>query len=557
MRKRFFLAIAVLLTILLSLAPMAVLAKAGPGAVPAPALLGAAGSAAGDISAQGSVGIAATNTPGTIWIGATPPNVDYSKPVLVFVPGKGQPASSWWTDTVYHGTNDMYAYAYYNGYRTAFVDLYTEGSMWVNGELLRSQIDQIAAHFGVPKVTLVAHSKGGVDANTASVHYGASPKIARVITLGTPHWGTPVADMAYSTWTWWLAALLGERNDATYVMQTGYMEYFRSITDGRDPGVPYYTLSGYKCGPFMSALWMGCVAIGGEDDGLVPVWSARKPGGTHLKEGYWDHDEIRMGSRTWSWFAPQIQTASAGSAAVASGGAVLAAAPGRQPDVGRGAASGPGAPGNVILRGGATDGAAPPAFPVEPGARSVTFTFLASGPGFTATLVGPEGTARTVAATEKVGAGEIFSGAYLGAVEVKSPAAGWWSLKGDAPGTAGFLMVASLDSDVQATLDAGQGIAIPGAVRNLTASASAPGHTIRTLRAEGAVSLSGQQPHGRPPFAAGADGKLRAQIALPAAAGIHNVTVNLTGALDDGSPFERTLFTSFAAVAPGDRGVWR
>jgi hypothetical protein len=559
MRNRFLAAVAVLMTLVLSLAPLAAQA-ARPNAVsvPVPVVLGAGGAAAGDVSVQGTIGGSA-NTPGTIWIGATPPNVSYSKPVLVFVPGKGSPASSWWTDTVYHGTNDMYTYAYNNGYRTAFVDLYTAGSMWANGEMLRGQIDQIAAYFGVAKVTLVAHSKGGVDANAASVHYGASPRISRVITLGTPHWGTPVADLAYSTWTWWLAALLGERNDATYVMQTGYMDYFRSITDGRDPTVPYYTLSGYKCGPVFTALWMGCAAISGEDDGLVPVWSARKPGGTHLKEGYWDHDEIRMGSRTWNWFVPQIQTAATGSGAVAAAGPLLAAAPGRQSDVGAGSgASGkPGAPGNLILRGGSTAEPTPAAFPLEAGVRSVTFTFLASGPDFTGTLVGPDGSSIAVAATGQVAAGEVFAGAWIGTAEVNNPAAGSWSLKAAAPGATGYLLVATLESDLQATLDAGRGVATPGAGRALTVAATAQGRVISGLKAEAAVSLSGQQPHGRPAFAAGAGGQLVATVAVPAGSGIHNVTVNLTGTLPDGTAFERTLFTSFAAVAPGDWGSWR
>src|SRR5690606_15553332 len=114
----------------------------------------------------------------------------------------------------YHGANDMYTYAYNHGYRTAFVDLHPEGTMWDNGQLLSSLLNQITAYFGVSKVVIVAHSKGGVDANAAAAHYGAAPKISRVITLGTPHWGTPLADLAYSSWASWLAELLGQRTEA-------------------------------------------------------------------------------------------------------------------------------------------------------------------------------------------------------------------------------------------------------------------------------------------------------------------------------------------------------
>ncbi|HYF94329.1 MAG TPA: alpha/beta fold hydrolase [Symbiobacteriaceae bacterium] len=492
---------------------------------------------------------AAGGRPGTWYVGATAPNVDHSKPVLVFVHGKGGWSGSWWESTVYHGTNDMYTYAYNNGYRTAFVDLHPEASMWTNGELLNRQLDQITAHFGVSKVTLVAHSKGGVDANAASVHYGANPKISRVITLGSPHGGSPLADMAYSTWTWWLAALLGQQSDATYVLQTGYMSYFRSVTDGRDTAVPYYTLSGYKCGPVFTALWMGCAFIGGEDDGLVPVWSARKPGGTHLKQGYWDHDEIRMGSRTWSWFAPVIRTAGTGTA-VAAVGPQLAAAASQQTDAGKGAGK-PAAPGNVILRGGSTAENATAAFPVEAGVRGATFTFLASSEDFTATLVGPDGATTTVAMREQVAKDQIFSGAWMGTVSVKSPAAGQWTLEAAADGETGYLMMAELDGDLQGTIRVGQDLVAPGAKQQVTVGFK--GKLPAASRAEAAVALAGQKPYGRPAFSQAGS----AQFAVPAGNGIHNVTVTVAGTLDDGSAFERTLVTSFAAVEPGARGSWR
>ncbi|MFZ5815142.1 MAG: esterase/lipase family protein, partial [Bacillota bacterium] len=218
-------------------------------------------------------------SPGSWYIGAIPPDFDPAKPVLVFVHGKGGSAAAWWSETAYHGPNDMYTYAYTHGYRTAFVDLEPEGDMWANGELLRLQLSQIARYFGVERVVVIAHSKGGVDVNAAAAFYGAGPLIEKVITLGSPHWGTPLADLAYSTWTWWLAALLGQNTDATYVMQTGYMAWFRSVADAAGDSVPYYTLSGHSCGPFLTALWWGCVYLSGEDDGAVPLAFSQKPGG--------------------------------------------------------------------------------------------------------------------------------------------------------------------------------------------------------------------------------------------------------------------------------------
>ncbi|MGE5675603.1 MAG: esterase/lipase family protein [Mycobacterium leprae] len=549
MRKRrsFLVSLLLVLMLLFGLAPST---RAGGGikVAPTPAK-----------PASGTISIMA-GTPGSWYVGATPPNVSYSKPVLLFVHGKGGAAESWWTDTVYHGHNDMYDYAYYYGYRTAFVDLYPDKDMWLNGEMLSQQINAITAYFGVPKVTIVAHSKGGVDSNAASAWYGASPKITRVVTLSTPHWGTPIADMAYSTWTWWLAELMGERNDATYVMQTGYMSYFRSITDGRDPTVPYYTLSGNKCGPIGTALWMSCAFIGGQDDGLVSVTSARKPGDHFVYDGYWDHDEIRMGSRSWAYFQPYILTASVGAENVAGIGRQLASAGALPSGAAAAAAATPAvdreeAPGNVILRGGLTGGAAVPAFPVESGVRSARFTIYSSSPAMTATLTGPDGTAYTVQTDAAVPADDVFAGAWAGTVEVAAPQAGAWSLSATAAESTGFLMVAALDSDLQATLAVSQPVATPGALQELTVGFG-PGRAVAACQARAEVGPRGKAERGRPDFAAAGNGQ-KAVLHVPDGNAIHNVTATVTGTLTDGSAFERTLVSSFAAVAPADRGQWK
>jgi pimeloyl-ACP methyl ester carboxylesterase len=167
-KRRLILWCVVALLTLLAIPPLAQ-AKGGAKAPPAPTLVGGE---AGDIAIMGTSG--SCGTPGTWYVGATPPNADYSKPVLLFVHGKGSCAQTWWGQTTYHGTNDMYTYAYNNGYRTAFVDLYGDKTMWDNGSLLNGLIDTIRGYFGVSKLTIVAHSKGGVDSNAALVHFGAA-----------------------------------------------------------------------------------------------------------------------------------------------------------------------------------------------------------------------------------------------------------------------------------------------------------------------------------------------------------------------------------------------
>lgn len=475
--------------------------------------------------------VSMTLAAGDWYVGATPPNYDPAKPVLLFVHGKGGSASSWWGQTSYHGTNDMYTYAYNNGYRTAFVDLHPEGTMWQNGQLLSGLVNQITAYFGVNKVTIIAHSKGGVDSNAASVHYGAAGKISRVITLGTPHRGTPLADLAYSDWAGWLAELLGQNTDATYVMQTGYMDSFRSVTDGQDPSVSYATVSGYKCGPLFTALWMGCVAISGEDDGVVPVWSAQKPGAAHLRTGYWDHDEIRMGSRVWSTIQSRL-TAADGAVGVREGQQGLAA------------------PGNLILRGGAVEGAAAEqAFPVEQGVKSASFLVYGSQQELSASLIAPDGTKHPVKLTEQVPADEVLAGAWVGTVTLDQPEAGSWRLVTESPDRAAYLMVAALEGGVQAVLDRGMGASAPGAERTLAVSLTGP-VAAKESRATLGMGLAGERASIQADLPA-ANGVHKGTVKAQAEAGVQNLTITVTGTLADGSAFERTVVTSFAVAKDG------
>lgn len=542
MRKR----ISVWMVALLALLIVAQPAGARKAAQPPPPPAAMDGTGSGDLSLLGSS--TPGGTPGTWYLGAAPPNVDYTKPVLLFVHGKGSSAQTWWTATSYHGTNDMYTYAYNNGYRTAFVDLYPDQGMWDNGSMLNGLTDRIRSYFGVSKVTVIAHSKGGVDANAAAVHYGAAGKLSRIITLGSPHRGTPLADMAYSNWTWWLAELFGQTDEATYTMQTGYMDYFRSVTDGKISYPPYYTLSGYKCGPAFTAMWYGCMAISGEDDGVVPVWSTRIPGGTHLKEGYWDHDEIKMGSRTWSYFAPYIRTASTGMAVAQAG--LVAAASGVS-DVTPGAVR-PAAPRNLILRGDRVAGSATATLPVESGVRSASFTLYTSNQAFAATLTGPDGEALRIAPAQQVPADLPLQGLWAGGVEVIAPTAGAWNLAVDGEG--GYLLVVNLESDLTADLNVGHGIAVPGGKRDLTVTVA--GRETGSAAVSGLVGPSRAPARLRPAFA-GEQGRFHATVDLDGTNGIYNVSVTVIGITADGTSFERSLVSSFAAVQPQDIGKWR
>ena len=244
--------------------------------------------------------------PGTIVVGDVPPNSG-NKPVLVFIHGYTGNADTWFGDN-----NDMYTKAYNDGYRTAFTVVYPDRSMWANGDMFSQQLTAICNYFGVNKVVVVAHSKGGIDTDAAIVHYGAGNRVDRVITLGSPHFGTPLANLAQSGWVWWLSAIFGQRNEATYVMQTGYMDYFRSVTDNQSTNrVSFRTLGS---GSYYGSLWTSGVYLSanggawwnGGNDGVVNYRDSRRPNSTTLSKVSYNHYDLAIGSNVWGRVKGQL-----------------------------------------------------------------------------------------------------------------------------------------------------------------------------------------------------------------------------------------------------------
>ena len=244
---------------------------------------------------------------GNIYYGATPSNLRAGSPVIVFIHGYSSRASTWWDG------NDMYTKAYNDGYRTAFVSVNPDKDMWVNGQLFNSMLGTITNRYGVNRVVVVAHSKGGLDTDAALVHYGAHTKVERVITLSSPHFGTPLADLAQSGWVSWLSGVFGQVNDATNSLQTGYASYFRSQTDNHPnrSKTNFRTVGAWGYGgilwiPGQYLNWNGGGRSTGGNDGVVPYYSTKRPNSTTLLSGYGnsttnlDHSEVHEGRYMWA-----------------------------------------------------------------------------------------------------------------------------------------------------------------------------------------------------------------------------------------------------------------
>ncbi|MEI5905583.1 proprotein convertase P-domain-containing protein [Bacillus spongiae] len=367
--------------------------------------------------------VGVSDTPGTWFTGAIPDNVDHNQPPIVFVQGLHGNARDWWENTVYYGDNDMYQHAYLNGFRTAFVQLEdaTGGDaadVWHNGKMLAEMLEEIYHFFG-EKVNIVAHSKGGVDTQAALVQYEAWPYVNDVITLSSPHYGSPLADLAYSWYAGWLADLIKRTDDGTYSMQTGEMEKFRFLID-RNESVfknDYFTASGTGWGPIFSALWFGGLYLGGDNDGLVPVWSTKLPYSTHFFSGGddIDHDNIRTGSSSFKQINSVLRNDSINVIPT------LSPQPSNEQYVPEQLLRGNKIPSNTAVT---------ELIPVESGNNQITFQVMTSGEDVNVVLTSPKGkqyTKRSKQHNDYIDK-NYFNNAYTQTFTINNPEAGEWQM---------------------------------------------------------------------------------------------------------------------------------
>jgi triacylglycerol lipase len=133
-----------------------------------------------------------------------------------------------------------------------------------------------------PKVNVIAHSMGGLDARYAIANLGVAGRIASLITVGTPHRGTPLADLGSGLLGEKLRmrkalALFGVDAGAFYDLTTRRMESFNE--ENRDaPEVAYASVvgqigEGCRINPLLRASHRYLAGIAGDNDGIVPASS--------------------------------------------------------------------------------------------------------------------------------------------------------------------------------------------------------------------------------------------------------------------------------------------
>ena len=182
-----------------------------------------------------------------VFYGAVNPSfASFKTPVLVFVPGLGGLACDWYSTgsagnaPCASPANDMYAYAYQWGYRTAFVNPNSDNSpstssMQVNGLALSSIIPRVASHYNATKMYFIGHSKGGLDIQQALLDGGVMPFVKGIFTVATPNQGTALATWAFANQS--IAQQFGQQfnfnllTPAVADMEVSNMTAFRNAAD--------------------------------------------------------------------------------------------------------------------------------------------------------------------------------------------------------------------------------------------------------------------------------------------------------------------------------------
>ncbi|MBC5637746.1 hypothetical protein H8S33_13095 [Ornithinibacillus sp. BX22] len=471
-----------------------------------------------------------TETPGEWYSGETPPNLDPNNPVLLFVPGLNNVAQIFWTD------NDMYQTAYDAGYQTAFIQLYDAGGasadMWDNGALLAGKIAEISDHFEGKKITVVAYSKGGVDTQTALTYYDAWRYVDNVITLSSPHHGSQLADLAYSSGAGWLANLLGAQGDGTYALQMGNMANFRSQIDNEPRAYHnhYYTLGGTSWGSVFSSTWFGGVYLSqyGANDGVVTAASSALPGGQQISIGDWNHTSIRSGI-TFPIFLPYLfNSTSYGSPTKQ----IMDIVDKNTPSFNHWVDGGP-------LN---TDKANNITITVENDVNNLSLNLMTSNYLADIKLVSPSGkiTTPTMKST-KLNDG-IFLGAIQHVILLDKPESGEWSLQLTAKEKDAYLLVATFDSLTKLAYRSNTRIV---ETNEMIYQLQANSHSVEenSLKATYEITQS-NNPSNKKNFTVQGTPNLSQLIPFHNRDEVYNITIDVEGRTKSGEKFKRTIIDS-------------
>ncbi|MCA9682535.1 MAG: hypothetical protein KC457_10100 [Myxococcales bacterium] len=184
------------------------------------------------------------------------------------------------------------------GYPIAVPILDPYNSVDIRGEQLADFVGNALSAQRARKVNLLGHSQGGIDSRYVAAEAGGGygGQVGAVITLGTPHQGTPFTDIALGLIPGpteqvlvWLLNFLGaaqsQQSDveaSLYTLSETFMQGEFNSTYVDDPRVKYWSWMGHTCVGGIGCqdvldplLLFSYELIPGDNDGLVPEESAK------------------------------------------------------------------------------------------------------------------------------------------------------------------------------------------------------------------------------------------------------------------------------------------
>ena len=224
--------------------------------------------------------------------------------VVVFVHGQSPYMSDFWK----MDNNTILNVVKSAGLSSALVNLDPHGSLKSNGQTLTIQLQYIVNLFKVPKVTLICHGKGCIDAEASIYYNNADVYIDKVFAIAAPFYGTPVYTILHdSTVSLRMPGLT--KNSATYDLQTTEMQTFRHAYDNSAKKVPFFTIGGTGS-QNNESIYNGTVklflnALGSNDDVFL-VNGTNRPGCVNIGLFPFYHNQLAQASVFWDLIHPFI-----------------------------------------------------------------------------------------------------------------------------------------------------------------------------------------------------------------------------------------------------------
>ncbi len=250
----------------------------------------------------------------TIHYGATPNN--FNGEVILFNHGYID------LNQLFFTNNTFYQEAFDAGYQVVFVATTRGEGMWRNGELLAESIDKICNKYNVSDLNIIAHSNGGKASEVAMYAHNKNSKVKRVFALGTPYWGTFLADISQQWWFNWIwrhtGLNEGSATSTTYYCRNVVRPYFDNHPNN-DPSKFYIVGgSGFASGhtilaPLMFTSGAILYTREGTNDGVASYNSTLRPNGNFLfakNELRLDHIDVALGQYVWNYIEPILSGSS-------------------------------------------------------------------------------------------------------------------------------------------------------------------------------------------------------------------------------------------------------